>query len=144
MLVIPCAPTATVAVIRLGLPNAVSLGVASGILELVPAIGPLTALILVASQGGDRVMLAIAFLAVLRIVQDYAIYPRLVRRGMHLSTVAVIVTIWAGAALAGAAGVVLALPVAGFLSVSFRHWREYRDIERLVRHAQRQKPATPE
>jgi hypothetical protein len=23
--------------------------------------------------------------------------------------------------------------VAGFLSVSLRHWREYRDIERLVR-----------
>ncbi|HEV2985391.1 MAG TPA: AI-2E family transporter, partial [Vicinamibacterales bacterium] len=64
------------------------------------------------------------------------IYPRLVRRGMHLSTLAVIVTIWGGAALAGAAGVILAIPVAGFLSVSLRHWREYRDIERLVRRGQ--------
>jgi predicted PurR-regulated permease PerM len=52
---------------------------------------------------------------------------------MHLSTPAVIVTIWIGAALAGAAGVILALPVAGFVSVSLRHWREYREIERLVR-----------
>jgi predicted PurR-regulated permease PerM len=128
----------------LGLPNAVSMGVAAGILELVPGIGPLTALIMVASQAGDRVLLAIAFLAVLRVVQDYVIYPRLVRRGMHLSTFAVIVTIWAGAALAGAAGVVLALPVAGFLSVSLRHWREYRDIERLVRRAQTQKTALPD
>ena len=130
--------------VLIGLPNAVSMGVAAGILELVPGIGPLTALIMVASQAGDRVLFAIAFLAALRIVQDYAIYPRLVRRGMHLSTLAVILTIWAGAALAGAAGVVLALPVAGFLSVSFRHWREYRDIERLVRRAQTRKATLPE
>ena len=59
----------------LGLPNAVSMGVAAGILELVPGIGPLTALIMVASQAGDRVLWAIAFLAALRVVQDYAIYP---------------------------------------------------------------------
>jgi len=130
--------------VLIGLSNAVSMGVAAGILELVPGIGPLTALIMVASQAGDRVLWAMAFLGGLRIVQDYAIYPRLVRRGMHLSTFAVILTIWAGAALAGAAGVVLALPVAGFLSVSLRHWREYRDIERLVQRAQAQKAAVPE
>jgi predicted PurR-regulated permease PerM len=119
--------------ILIGLPNAVSTGVAAGILELIPAIGPLTALIMTVSQAGDRALVIVAFLGALRILQDYAIYPRLVRHGMHLSTPAVILTIWCGAALAGAAGVVLALPVAGFLSVSLRHWREYRDIERLVR-----------
>jgi len=45
----------------------------------------------------------------------------------------VVLSLWTGAALGGAGGVVLALPVAGFLSVSLRHWREYRAIERLVR-----------
>ena len=79
----------------------------------------------------------VGFLAALRMVQDYVIYPRLIRRGMHLSTPAVIVTLWVGAAVAGAAGVILAIPVAGCLSVSLRHWREYRDIERLVRAAAR-------
>lgn len=119
--------------VLLGVPNAVSMGVAAGILELVPAIGPLTTLIMAVAQAGNRALVVIAFLGTLRIVQDYVVYPRLVRRGMHLSTPAVIVTIWIGAALAGAAGVILALPVAGFVSVSLRHWREYRDIERLVR-----------
>jgi predicted PurR-regulated permease PerM len=117
----------------LGLPSAVSLGVAAGVLELVPAIGPLTALLVAGSQAGDRVLVVIAFLGALRIVQDYVIYPRLIRHRMHMSTIAVILTIWIGAVLAGATGVILAIPVAGFLSVSFRHWREYRDIERLVR-----------
>lgn len=118
----------------LGLPAAVSLGVAAGVLELVPAIGPLMALIVAGSQAGDRVLAVIAFLGALRIVQDYVIYPRLIRHGMHMPTLAVILTIWIGAALAGAAGVILAIPVAGFLSVSWRHWREYREIERLVRN----------
>src|SRR6185295_5323831 len=117
----------------LGVPSAVSLGVASGVLELVPAIGPLTALIVAGSQAGDRVLAVIVFLAVLRVVQDYVIYPRLIRHGIHMPTLAVILTVWLGAALAGAAGVILAIPVAGFLSVSWRHWREYREIERLVK-----------
>jgi len=117
----------------LGVPSAVSMGVAAGILELVPAIGPLTALLIAITQAGGGVLPVIVFLGVLRVVQDYVIYPRLVRHGMHLSTPAVILTIWIGAATAGASGVILALPAAGFLSVSLRHWREYRAIERLVR-----------
>jgi predicted PurR-regulated permease PerM len=56
---------------------------------------------------------------------------------MHLSTLAVVLTIWCGAALARAPGVILAIPVAGFLSVSVRHFREYRDIERLVHPAKK-------
>jgi predicted PurR-regulated permease PerM len=84
------------------------------------------------TQAGDRVWAALLFLGVLRVVQDYVVYPRLVRHGMHLSTPAVILTIWIGAVLAGAAGVILAIPAAGCLSVSIRHWREYREIERLV------------
>ena len=37
-----------------------------------------------------------------------------------------------------------AIPVAGFLSVSWRHWREYREIERLVRRAPGPRISAPE
>ncbi len=120
--------------VLMGVPSAISLGVLAGILELVPAIGPLTAL-LIAISHGDRLVQIVIFLFLLRIIQDYVVYPRLVRRGMHLSTLAVILTVWVGAVLAQAPGVILAIPVAGFLSVSVRHWREYREIEKLVRSA---------
>jgi len=121
----------------IGIPSAVSTGVAAGVLELVPALGPMTAFLIAVPQAGDRLVSVVVFLASLRILQDYVIYPRLIRQGMHLSTPAVILTIWTGAVLAGAAGVILAIPAAGFLSVSLRHWREYRDVERLVRTHQR-------
>jgi predicted PurR-regulated permease PerM len=115
----------------IGVPSAISLGVLAGILELVPALGPVTVLLIAISQGQHVVAIAV-FLGLLRIVQDYVVYPRLIRRGMHLSTLAVILTVWIGAVLAQAPGVILAIPVAGFLSVSMRHWREYREIERLL------------
>lgn len=118
----------------LGLPSPVSLGVLAGILELIPAIGPLTALIIVTSHTEHALIVAL-FLVGVRIVQDFVIYPRLVRHGMHLSTLAVILTVWAGAELAQAPGVIVAIPIAGFVSVSIRHWREYREIERLVGRA---------
>ena len=99
-----------------------------------PAIGPLTALIIAASHT-EHALAVVIFLAIVRLVQDYVIYPRLVRHGMHLSTLAVILTVWAGAALAQAPGVMVAIPVAGFVSVSIRHWRMDREIERLVERA---------
>jgi predicted PurR-regulated permease PerM len=119
--------------VLIGVPSAVSLGVAAGVLELVPAVGPLTALLVASSQAVGRAWEVFLLLAALRVLQDYVIYPRLIRRGMHLGTPTVILTMWIGAVLGGAAGVILAIPVAGFLSVSLRHWREYRAIERLVR-----------
>ena len=115
----------------IGTTSPVALGVTAGILELVPAIGPLTVLLIATSQT-DHVIAVVIFLGALRILQDYVVYPRLIRHGMHLSTLAVIMTVWTGAVLAGAAGVIVAIPAAGFLSVSMRHWREYREIERLV------------
>jgi predicted PurR-regulated permease PerM len=117
----------------IGVPSAVSMGVAAGILELVPGIGPVTTLLIAVTQAGDRALAVIAFLVALRVVQDMVVYPRLIRHGMHLSTPALLLSLWTGAALGGAAGIIIALPVAGFLSVSLRHWREYRAIERLVR-----------
>jgi predicted PurR-regulated permease PerM len=122
--------------VLLKIPSAVSLGVAAGILELVPALGPVTTMLIAVTEAGDRALTVVAFLIALRIVQDTLVYPRLIRHGMHLSTPVLIVSIWSGATIAGAAGVIIALPVAGFISVSLRHWREYRLIERVIRSAE--------
>jgi predicted PurR-regulated permease PerM len=121
----------------LKVPSAISLGVTAGILELVPGIGPVTTLLIAVAQAGDKGLTVVAFLGGLRVIQDTVVYPRLIRHGMHMSTPAVILSLWAGAVLGGAGGVVMAIPVAGFLSVNLRHWREYRDIERLVRTSAR-------
>jgi predicted PurR-regulated permease PerM len=129
--------TAVAGFALIGVSSAISLGVVTGVLELVPGIGPLTAVLVASSQAQGKVLAIVLFMVALRLLQDYVVYPRLIQRGMHLSTLAVILTIWCGAALARAPGVILAIPVAGFLSVSVRHFREYREIERLVHPAKK-------
>jgi hypothetical protein len=82
--------------------------------------------------GGFLAFLVIAFLVVLRIVEDYIVYPRLIGQGIHLHPLAVIVAILAGAELAGVAGIFLAIPVVAILTVSYRHWLEHRGSEGLA------------
>jgi predicted PurR-regulated permease PerM len=116
----------------LGLPYPGTLGLAAGLLEMVPLAGPIVTAVVATSVAPDRVLSILAFLAALRVVQDYVIYPRLISRALHLHPLAVVVAIWAGAGLGGLVGVCLAVPLVGMLQVTHRHWREYRDIELLV------------
>lgn len=130
----------------LGLPNALVLGVLAGVLEFVPLVGPLLigviAVLLAALHSGPGTALLVAlFLGVLRIVQDYVIYPRLIGHGIHLHPMAVILSILCGAELAGVAGIFLAIPVIALLTVSYRHWLEHRGSEGLV--ADLLQPAEP-
>jgi predicted PurR-regulated permease PerM len=88
------------------------------------------------------VLAILGFLAALRLLQDYVIYPRLISRALHLHPLAIVVALWAGAALGGLVGVCLAVPLVGIMQVTHRHWREYRDIEALVASAAGQHAVT--
>jgi len=116
----------------LRLPYPGTLGLAAGLLEMIPLAGPLTMAVVATAMMPERVLSVLAFLAILRGVQDYAIYPRLISRAMHLHPLAVVLALWVGAAIGGLVGVCLAVPIVGMLQVTVRHWREYRDIEALV------------
>ncbi len=121
----------------LGLPSPLVLGVIAGICEFVPLVGPLLIAVIAAvlamlHAGPFSAFLVLLFLGVLRIVQDYVIYPRLIGQGIHLHPLAVIVAILAGAELAGIAGIFLAIPAVAILTVSYRHWLEHRGSEGLA------------
>lgn len=121
----------------LGLPNPLVLGVIAGICEFVPLVGPLLVALVAAiaamlHSGLFSAFLVLLFLGVLRIAQDYIIYPRLIGQGIHLHPLAVIIAILAGAELAGVAGIFLAIPVVAILTVSYRHWLEHRGSEGLA------------
>jgi predicted PurR-regulated permease PerM len=112
--------------------------IVAGLLEMVPIAGPLAVAISATSvASSSQVLLVLAFLGGLRVLQDYVIYPRLIRRTMHLHPLAVVSAIWTGATLGGVIGVCLAVPSVGVLQVAWRHYREYRAIERLVRAHER-------
>jgi predicted PurR-regulated permease PerM len=121
----------------LGLPSPLVLGVIAGVCEFVPLVGPLlvaviAAVLAVLHAGPFSAFLVLLFLGVLRIVQDYVVYPRLIGQGIHLHPLAVIIAILSGAELAGVAGIFLAIPVVAILTVSYRHWLEHRGSEGLA------------
>jgi len=117
----------------LGIPYAVLLGVLSGVLEFIPLVGPLilalVAVLVTALNTPILALRALAFLAVLRLVEDYVIYPRLLGRGVHLHPLAVILVVLAGAELGGVAGVFLAVPVVAVGSVALKHVLEWREAD---------------
>lgn len=121
----------------LGLPSGLVMGLIAGVFEFVPLLGPLVVAILAALLGTLHgglfsALLILIFLGVLRIVQDYFIYPRLIGQGIHLHPLAVIFAILSGAELAGVAGIFLAIPVVAILTVSYRHWMEHRGSEGIA------------
>jgi len=92
----------------------------------------IAALAAILHAGPFSGLLVLLFLGVLRIIQDYFVYPRLIGQGIHLHPLAVIVAILSGAELAGVAGIFLAIPVVAILTVSYRHWLEHRGSEGLA------------
>lgn len=121
----------------IGLPSPLVLGLIAGVLEFIPLVGPLVVAILAAllallHWGFGTAFIVLLFLGVLRIAQDYVIYPRIIGEGIHLHPLAVILAILAGAEIAGVAGIFLAIPVIAILTVSYRHWLEHRGSETIA------------
>jgi predicted PurR-regulated permease PerM len=127
----------------IGVRYALVLGVMAGFLEFIPLLGPLVVVIVAMTvagvDSGTKAALVLAFLGVLRIVQDYVLYPRIIGSGIHLHPLAIILAILAGHEIAGLAGIFLAIPVIAVLTVTYRHWLEHRGSAGLV--AELLKPA---
>ncbi|MGI8653819.1 MAG: AI-2E family transporter [Pyrinomonadaceae bacterium] len=120
-----------------------ALGIIAGLFEFIPLAGPLLlaviAIAIASFHSSSAAVTTAVFLIVLRGVEDYVIYPRLIGQGIHLHPLAVILAILCGAELAGITGIFLAIPVVAIISVSYRHILEHKGSEGLV--AELLKPA---
>ena len=107
----------------LGIPNAPTLGLISGVMEFIPTLGPLIAifpaiLLAVSSTSSTLPFLSgLPFALVVIIVwitiqnmQAIVVSPRVMGSRLNLHPVVVIIGVIAGASLAGAFGIILAAP----------------------------------
>ena len=126
----------TIGFVLIGVPYALLFGVVAGLLEFIPLVGPLVvalgATLVTSFHSMNQALWVVAFLGALRLAQDYVVFPRLVRRGIHMHPLGVILAILSGAELAGVAGIFLAIPAVAVLSVMHRHLLEYRGSGGLV------------
>jgi predicted PurR-regulated permease PerM len=119
----------------IGAPYPIVLGAVGGLLEFFPLIGPLIAAIfiflLTLTISIKTALLVALFLSVLRLAQDYLIYPRIVGRGIRMHPLVVIIAILAGAEIGGLIGVFLSIPIVGLVIVFYNHYLAFRGIQNL-------------
>ena len=133
-----CLVVGTVMMIGLSLLGArypVVLGAIAGLLEFIPLVGPLMSACVIfgltLTVSFKTALLVLLFIVVLRILQDYVIYPRIVGRGIKMHPLVVIVAILAGAEIGGLIGIFLSIPVVGLMIVFYNHYLAYRGIQNL-------------
>ena len=123
----------------LHLPYALAIGILTGVLEVIPLVGPLAATAIAGTDafahgGPGLAALVVALYFVLRQVEDQVVMPVVIGRAVHLHPVVTILAVLVGLSTYGVLGGLLGVPVAAALNVIYRE---------LYPHVQRQPNAEP-
>ena len=114
---------------------ALVLGLIAGVLEFVPLAGPLFAAVIIfgltLTYSLKMALWSMLFLAGLRLVHDYIIYPRIVGQGIKIHPLIVVLAILGGEQIGGLAGIFLAIPFVGLVIVVYNHYLAYRNLQSL-------------
>jgi predicted PurR-regulated permease PerM len=107
----------------LHVPYALALAMLSGVLEIIPLVGPVIAAALAgtvtfARHGTDTTIVVLAVYLVVRQVEDQVVMPLVIGRAVHLHPVVTIFAVLVGLATWGILGGLLAVPVAAALNVT--------------------------
>src|SRR5436190_923540 len=146
---------ATIVTIVLGpilhLPNALALGVMTGMLEVITFIGPLVAgavvgIVALSAGGPTLAIAAVGFLFVLRQIEDVLIMPNVLGRAVHLHPLVALFAVVVGSTAFGIVGTFLALPVAAAIGVALHEFfpEELGPIELPEDNAEAPAPTAPE
>jgi predicted PurR-regulated permease PerM len=118
MITLVCTLSSIVFVL-VGEPYWLLLGIMTGILEIVPVVGPAAAMVLAAGAGltvsWHVAALAVGGLLILRLFQDYVISPRVLGGAVGLPPLIVLVSVFAVTLLLGGFYVLLSVPIAALV-----------------------------
>ena len=102
---------------------ALALSILSGVLEIVPLVGPVIAASLAgtvafATRGTDTTIIVLVVYLVVRQIEDQIVMPLVIGRAVHLHPVVTIFAVLVGLSTWGILGGLLAVPVAAALNVT--------------------------
>jgi predicted PurR-regulated permease PerM len=118
----------------------VLLGVAAGLFEIVPMIGPFLAfapavLVALAAVDPTRALAVVGYALVIQQIESNILVPRFMGRTVGVSPLTVLIGILVGTSLAGLPGAFLAVPLAGALQVVLAHALRTEDSSQAEEHA---------
>ncbi len=102
---------------------AAAVAITSGVLEIIPVLGPIVATTIATIVGffsTNNPMIAlgiIGFYTIARWLEDYFVVPRIIGHVVHLHPLIVIFAVLCGEVMAGALGMLIAIPVAASIKV---------------------------
>src|SRR5882757_4169651 len=115
----------SIAMLLLGFPNAIALGILAGILEFIPVAGWMTAAATIVTAGvltHSHWIWMLTLLAVWRILMDYGIAPRVMGHELEIHPLLAIFTLMVGGAVGGIVGIYLSVPLVATLRVIYRRF----------------------
>jgi len=118
----------SIAMLLLGFPNAIGLGILAGILEFIPMIGWMTAAATMVAAGiltHSHWIWMLVLIAVWRILMDYGIAPRVMGHELEIHPLLAIFTLMVGGAVGGIAGIYLSVPLVAALRVIYRRFASH-------------------
>jgi predicted PurR-regulated permease PerM len=109
----------------LHLPYALAIAVITGVLEIIPLVGPLAATAIAGTDafargGPSLAAIVIGFYFVFRQIEDQVVMPVVIGRAVHLHPVVTIFAVLVGLHVYGVLGGLLGVPVAAALNVVYR------------------------
>ena len=117
---------ALVAYLLIGLPNALVLAFAAGVMEAVPMIGPLLGAVpagLVAiSIAPDRLIWVVVATIVIQQLENTLLVPRIMRKAVGVNPFVTLLALFAFSSLFGLAGALMAIPIAAIVQLVLNHF----------------------
>ncbi len=115
-----------------GIPYAALIGIATGIGNLIPYVGPIVAygmtVICCLLKGEFKlIIVGIILVFIIQTIDGNIVNPRLLSNSINVHPVLVIVSLLFGGAIGGLLGMLLAVPVAAFLHIQFERFVKYRE-----------------
>jgi len=122
----------TVAFSIVGIPYAALIGIATGLGNLIPYVGPFVAYgmtIICCLLKGELKLIVIGVIVVfiIQTIDGNIVNPRLLSNSINVHPVLVIVALLFGGAVGGLLGMLLSVPMAAFLRIQFERLVKYRE-----------------
>jgi len=116
----------------IGVPYALVLALISGILEIVPVIGPVIAgaiaAVVALTVSPVKALFVIILYIVVQQLENHILVPQIMKKAVGLSPVIIIIAVITGAKLMGITGALIAIPIAGVISVVAQDWNTVKRI----------------
>jgi predicted PurR-regulated permease PerM len=128
----------SIALLLIGVPSAIVIGVIGGILNILPYIGGIVAIALpvlmvtITREGYTAQLLVIGAYAVIQFVDNNILVPRIVSKKVQINALISIVIVLLGGLLWGISGMFLSIPFIGVLKIIFDRIDDLKPWGRLL------------